>query len=163
MTCSKDLSNRPLYYVLNTHNLNMIPQLKYMPLVMNPARIASSDWKLEMLWSVMRLIFKTSSVTSDFFFFFFCIILSFFFFEVNVSKKSVRGKFWARTSLSYAGYVNCKKQHKITAQRRRKETRVEIKLFSLLSICAGIWMAFLLSAHIFHDFKIFRSILAVLF
>ena len=42
---SKDLSNRPTYAVLNTHNLDMILQLKYMPIVMNPARIASSDWK----------------------------------------------------------------------------------------------------------------------
>ena len=41
----KDLSNRPLYAVLNTHNLDMILQLKYMPIVMNPARITSSDWK----------------------------------------------------------------------------------------------------------------------
>ena len=30
---------------LNTHNLDMILQLKYTPIVMNPARIASSDWK----------------------------------------------------------------------------------------------------------------------
>ena len=42
---SKDLSNRPMYAVLNTHNLGVILQLKYMPIVMNPARIASSDWK----------------------------------------------------------------------------------------------------------------------
>ena len=42
---SKDLSNRPIYAVLNTHNLHMIPQLKYMPIVMNTARMASSDWK----------------------------------------------------------------------------------------------------------------------
>ena len=42
---SKDLSIRPLYAVLNKHNLDMILQLKYMPIVMNPARIASSDWK----------------------------------------------------------------------------------------------------------------------
>ena len=33
---SKDLSNRPIYVVLNTHNLDMILQLKYMPIVMNP-------------------------------------------------------------------------------------------------------------------------------
>ena len=39
---SKDLSNRPVYAVLN---LDMILQLKYMPIVMNPARTASSDWK----------------------------------------------------------------------------------------------------------------------
>ena len=37
---SKDLSNRPIYAVLNTQNLDMILQLKYMPIVMNPARIA---------------------------------------------------------------------------------------------------------------------------
>ena len=37
---SKDLSNRPIYAVLNTHNLDMILQLKNMPIVMNPARIA---------------------------------------------------------------------------------------------------------------------------
>ena len=43
--CSKDLSNRPIYSVLNTHYLDMILQLEYMPIVMNPARVASSDWK----------------------------------------------------------------------------------------------------------------------
>ena len=37
MTGSKDLSKRPIYAVLNTHNLDMILQLKYMPIVMNPA------------------------------------------------------------------------------------------------------------------------------
>ena len=42
---SKDLSNKPIYAVLNTYKLDMILQLKYMPIVMNPARIASSDWK----------------------------------------------------------------------------------------------------------------------
>ena len=41
---SKDLSNSPIYAV-NTHNLDMILQIKYMPIVMSPARIASSDWK----------------------------------------------------------------------------------------------------------------------
>ena len=43
--CSKDLSNRPICAVLNTHNLLMILQLKYMPIVMYKARIASCDWK----------------------------------------------------------------------------------------------------------------------
>ena len=43
--CSKNLSNRPIYAVFDTHNLGMILQLKYMPTVMNPARVASSDWK----------------------------------------------------------------------------------------------------------------------
>ena len=43
--CSKDLSNRPIYAVLNTHNLDIILQLKYMPIVMNPSWIALNDWK----------------------------------------------------------------------------------------------------------------------
>ena len=42
---SKDLSNGPIYAVLNTYNVDMILQLHYMPMVMNPARIASGDWK----------------------------------------------------------------------------------------------------------------------
>ena len=47
MTCSKDLSNMPIYAVLNTHDVDMILQLlnNYMQLVMNLARIALSDWK----------------------------------------------------------------------------------------------------------------------
>ena len=45
---------------------------------MNPARIASNDWLkvVEMLWSELRLIFKTSSVTPEFFYVFY-LILSF--------------------------------------------------------------------------------------
>ena len=75
---SNDLSNRPIHVcaVLNTHNLDMILQLKYMSIVMNPARITSSLEILKLLWFVMRLIFKTSSVTPDFFYVF-NIILSF--------------------------------------------------------------------------------------
>ena len=42
---SKDLSIRPIYAVLNIHNLDMILQLNYMPIVMNLANIASSDRK----------------------------------------------------------------------------------------------------------------------
>ena len=42
---SKDLSTRPIYAVLNTHNLDMILQLRYMPILMTPATIASRDWK----------------------------------------------------------------------------------------------------------------------
>ena len=42
---TKDLSNRPIYAVLNIHNLDMILQLNYMPIAMNLARIASSDRK----------------------------------------------------------------------------------------------------------------------
>ena len=45
--CSKDLSNRPVYTVLNTHNLDMILQLKNMPIVVNPVRIAANDGKSE--------------------------------------------------------------------------------------------------------------------
>ena len=46
-TWFNDPSNRPMYAVLKTHNLDIILQLKYMhmPIVMNPSRIASSDWK----------------------------------------------------------------------------------------------------------------------
>ena len=51
-----------------------------------------------MLWSVIRLIFKTSSVTPDFFYVF-NLILSFSTCSQSL-KKSVRGNFWARTSLS---------------------------------------------------------------
>ena len=43
--CSKNLSNRLIYAVLNIQNLGMILQLKDMPTVMNLVRIASSDWK----------------------------------------------------------------------------------------------------------------------
>ena len=48
---SKDLSNRPIYAVLNTHNTHNLGWLEI----------------LEMLWSVMRLIFKPSSVTLNVF------------------------------------------------------------------------------------------------
>ena len=41
----KDVSNRPIYAVVNTHNLDMILQLKNMPIAMNLVRVASSDWK----------------------------------------------------------------------------------------------------------------------
>ena len=34
-----------LYLLRETHNLDMILQLKHMPIVVNPARIASNDWK----------------------------------------------------------------------------------------------------------------------
>ena len=42
---SKDLSNRSIQVVLNTQNLDMILKLKYMLIVINPARFASNDWK----------------------------------------------------------------------------------------------------------------------
>ena len=66
---SKDLSNKPINAVLNTHNLDMIPQLYADSNESGPNRL---EWLeiLEMLWSVMRLIFKTSSVTPAFFYVF---------------------------------------------------------------------------------------------
>ena len=69
---SKDLSNRPTYAVLNTHNLESK--------------------------SVIRLVFKTSSVSPDFFYVF-NLILSFSTCSQSF-KKSVRGNFWVQTSLS---------------------------------------------------------------
>ena len=36
--CSKDLSNRPIYAVLNRHNLDMILHLKYMLLENSPKK-----------------------------------------------------------------------------------------------------------------------------
>ena len=53
---------------------------------------------LEMLWSLMRLIFKTSSVTPDCFYVFH-LILSFSTCSQSF-KKCVRVNFWAQTSLS---------------------------------------------------------------
>ena len=66
--CSKDLSNTPIYAVLNTQIYADI----------NESGQNRLEWLeiLEMLWSVIRLIFKTSSVTPDFFFVF-NLILSF--------------------------------------------------------------------------------------
>lgn len=73
--CSKNLSNRLIYAVLNTHNLGMILQLKDMPNESGQNRL---QWLeiLQMLWSVIRVIFKTSSVTPDFFYVF-NLVLSF--------------------------------------------------------------------------------------
>ena len=51
-----------------------------------------------MIWSVIRLIFKTSSVTPDFFFTF-LILFYHFLPAAKVLKKSVCGNLWARTSL----------------------------------------------------------------
>ena len=69
---SKDLLNRPIYAVLNTHNLDMILQLKYNYADSNESSQNRLEWLeiLEMLWSVIRLILKTSSVTPIIFTFF---------------------------------------------------------------------------------------------
>ena len=92
---------------------------------MNPARIASSDFEiLKMLWSMMRLIFKTSSVTPDFFYVF-NIILSF----SNCSqsfKKSVRGNFWARTSLTLNDWSRGEKWILEIRGKQNFESRAEI-------------------------------------
>ena len=97
---TKDLSNRPIYAVLNTHNLDMILQLKYMPIVMNPARIASSDWnpRNAMICDTPYLQNEFGDPRS-----FFTFLIQFYHFlpAVKVFKKSVRGNFWARTSLRY--------------------------------------------------------------
>ena len=91
MTCSKDLSNRPIYAVLNTHNLDMILQLKYMPIVMNPARIASVAGNPR-----NAMICDAPYLQNEFgdprFFYVFNLILSFSTCS-QVLKKSVRGKF----------------------------------------------------------------------
>ena len=79
--------------MLNTHSLDMILQVKYMPIVMNPAKI------LEMLWSELRLILKTSSVTPDFFYVFYRI-LSFSTVSQSFKQNLCVGSFWARTSLN---------------------------------------------------------------
>ena len=89
---SKGLSNRPIYAVLNTHNLDMILQLKIYA-DSNESGQNHLEWLeiIEMLWSVIRLIFKTSSVTPDFFYVF-NLILSFSTCSQSI-KKSVRGNF----------------------------------------------------------------------
>ena len=74
---SKDLSNRPTYAVLNTHNLDMILQLKYMMIVMNPARIASSDWKSKKRYDLWYAISSKWIRWSPIFFYVFNLILSF--------------------------------------------------------------------------------------
>ena len=60
--------------MLNTHSLDMILQVKYMPIVMNPPESPRMSEILEMLWSELRLILKTSSVTPDFFYVFYRIL-----------------------------------------------------------------------------------------
>ena len=67
--CSKDLSTGPIYAGLNTRKLDMILQLKSVYADSNESSQNCLEWLkiLEMLWSVMRLIFKTSSLTPDFF------------------------------------------------------------------------------------------------
>ena len=76
---SKDLSNRPIYAVLNKYNLDKILQLKYNFYADgNESGQNYLEWLeiLEMLWSFICLIFKTSSVTPNFFYVF-NLILSF--------------------------------------------------------------------------------------
>ena len=76
-TGRKDLSNRPIYAVLNAHNLHMILQLKYMLIVMNPARIASSDWKSYKCYGLCYALSSKRVRWPPIFFYVFNLILSF--------------------------------------------------------------------------------------
>ena len=62
--------------MLNTHSLDMILQVKYMPIVTTESGQNRLEWLkiLEMVWSELRLILKTSSVTPDFFYVFYRIL-----------------------------------------------------------------------------------------
>ena len=104
--CNKDLSDTPIYTVVNTHNLDMILQLKYMPIVMNPARSASSDWKSERCYGLWCALSSKRVRWPPIFFTF--LIWSYHFLPVvKVLKKSVRGNFWARTSLIWYTPRSC--------------------------------------------------------
>ena len=52
--CSKDLSNRPIWALLNTHSLDMILQVKYMPIVMNPPGMTENP-RNAMVWATPYL------------------------------------------------------------------------------------------------------------
>ena len=71
-----------------------------------------------MLWSVLRLIFKTSSVTPDFFYVF-NLILSFSTGSQSFKKNLCVGSFWARTSLS--GGVGVENSCKLCKPRNAHE------------------------------------------
>ena len=73
--------------MLNTHNLDIILQLKYMPIVMNPARIASSDWNPR-----NAMFFDAPYLQNDFFYVF-NIILSFSTCSQSFKKNLYVGKF----------------------------------------------------------------------
>ena len=88
--------------MLNTHNLDMILQLKYMPIVMNPATIASSDWKYAMVCDTPYLKNEFGDPR-----FFLRFLSNFVIFHLQSFKNSVRGNFWARTSLRSTVDLNC--------------------------------------------------------
>ena len=96
--CSKNLSNGLIYAVLNIHNLGMILQLKDMSTVMNPVRIASSDWKPYKCYGLWYAL-SSKRVRWPPIFFTFLIKSYHSLPAVKVLTKSVCGKFWARTSL----------------------------------------------------------------
>ena len=68
--------DRSIYSVLNTHNLDMILYLKYMPIVMNPARIASSDWKSSKCYGLWYALSLKRVQWPPIFFYVFNVILS---------------------------------------------------------------------------------------
>ena len=82
----------------------MILQLKYMPIVMNPARIASSDWK----YYRNAMVCDTPYLQNEFgdprfFFYVFNIILSFSACRQSFKKNLYMGNFRRRrTSLNDA-------------------------------------------------------------
>ena len=75
--CSKNLSNRLIYAVLNIHNLGMILQLKDMPTVMNPVRIASSVWKPYKCYGLWYALSSKRVRWPLIFFYVFNLVLSF--------------------------------------------------------------------------------------
>ena len=94
---SKDLSNKPIYAVLNTHNLDLILQRKYMPIVWirpESPRVTGNPRN--------AMVCDTPYLQNEFgdprFFYVFNLSLSFSTCSQSF-KKSVRGNFWARTSL----------------------------------------------------------------
>ena len=90
--CRKDLSNRLTCAVLNTYNLDMILQLKYLLIAMNPSRIASGDWKSQKchgLWCAL----SSKRVWWPPFFYVFNIILSFSTYSQSLKKNLYMGTF----------------------------------------------------------------------
>ena len=86
--------------MLNTHNFDISLQHKYMPMVMNLAKNRLQLLEiLEMVWSVLRIIFKTNSMTPDYFYFL-NLILSFYTCSQSLKKKIWVGRFWAGRSLN---------------------------------------------------------------
>ena len=99
--------------MLNTHNLDMILQLKYMPIVMNPARIASSDWKS---WKCYGC--DTPYLQNEFgdlrFFYVFNLILSFS--TCSQSFKKICG--WELLGANVHNFLEGKQSQLVNCQHR---------------------------------------------